>query len=151
MKKRRFLHVWLLQRMTLYQKYYQSFIRNQEWVKIELQKKVHRRGCVRDITFLTARPPCFLCHFFLLNGPKKDTYCYVWYSAWYRKYEILLQFNTSSLASLGTWYYLRLFSSFNCSAYDLTLIIKSHILNYYLLLLKFLKNKNLQTRCWWLW
>ena len=27
--------------------------------KIELQKKVHRRICVRDITFLTARSPFY--------------------------------------------------------------------------------------------
>ena len=33
---------------------YQNFMRNQEG-KIELQKKVHRRICVKDITFLTAR------------------------------------------------------------------------------------------------
>ena len=31
-------------------------MRNQEG-KIELQKKVHARICVRDITFLAARPP----------------------------------------------------------------------------------------------
>ena len=58
------------------------------------------------------------------------------------KTEILLQFNTSWLASLRTWYYLRQCFSFNCSGYDLTLIIKSHILNCYSFLLKFLKNKN---------
>ena len=53
---------------------------------IELQKKVHRRICMRDITFLTARPPsyvifcCFLSILpspsqftYLLNGPYKDT------------------------------------------------------------------------------
>ena len=34
---------------------HQSFMRNQEG-KIELQKKVHKRICVRHITFLTARP-----------------------------------------------------------------------------------------------
>ena len=33
--------------------------------KNELQKKVHRRICMRDINFLAARPP-FLCHFLLL-------------------------------------------------------------------------------------
>ena len=60
-------------------------MRHQEG-KIELQKNVQRRICVRDITFLTARPPfyvvfcCFLCLLsppsqvtYLLNGPYKDT------------------------------------------------------------------------------
>ena len=46
--------------------YYQSFMRNQEGIKIDLQKKVHRRICVTDITILTVLPPfqaifyCFL-------------------------------------------------------------------------------------------
>ena len=31
-------------------------MRNQEGIKIELEKKVQRRTCVRDITFLTGRP-----------------------------------------------------------------------------------------------
>ena len=60
-------------------------MRNQEEIKIELQKKLHRRICVTSITFLIARPPfyeifCyFLCLFrpfsqvtYLLNGPYKD-------------------------------------------------------------------------------
>ena len=60
-------------------------IRNQEGIKIELQKKVHRRICVRDI-FLAARHPFYVtfCCFlrllplpfqvtYLLNGPYKDT------------------------------------------------------------------------------
>ena len=66
-------------------------------IKIELQKKVHRKICVRDITFLTARLPfyvifcCFFCLLpppsqvtYLLNGPihncntfKSDTYIHV--------------------------------------------------------------------------
>ena len=54
--------------------------------KDELQKKVHRGICVRDITFFTARPPFsvtfydFLCLLpplfqvtYLLNGPYKDS------------------------------------------------------------------------------
>ena len=44
-----------------------------------------------------------------------------------RKYENLVQFNASRLASLRTRYYLRLYFSFNCSGYDLTLIEKRHI------------------------
>ena len=60
-------------------------MRNQEEIKTELQKKVHRRLHVRDITFLTARPPfnatfcCFLRQLppppqltYLLNGSYKD-------------------------------------------------------------------------------
>ena len=35
-------------------------MRNQEETEIELQKKVHRRICVRDITFPTARSPLIL-------------------------------------------------------------------------------------------
>ena len=101
-------------------KYYQDFSRNQEEIKIELQKKVHRRICVRDITFSTAHPPfyvMFYCFFiyspsqvtYLLNGPNKDTYCYGWYYVWHRKSKNHLHFNTSWLASLRTWYYFRLF------------------------------------------
>ena len=60
-------------------------MRNQEG-KIELHEKVHRRICVKDITFLTARSPFYV--FLLLslsipspsqvtplrNDPYKDTY-----------------------------------------------------------------------------
>ena len=42
--------------------YYQSFMRNQK-EKIELQKKVHRRICVRNITFLAARPSLYVIFF----------------------------------------------------------------------------------------
>ena len=42
--------------------YYQSFMRNQK-EKIELQKKVHRRICVRNITFLAARPSLYIIFF----------------------------------------------------------------------------------------
>ena len=80
-------------------------MRNEEGIKIELQKKVHRRICVRDITFLTARLPFYIIscclirllpsqETYLLNGPNKDTYCYGWYSVWCQKYENILQFNT---------------------------------------------------------
>ena len=58
-----------------------------------------------------------------VNGPKCDN---------------LLQFNTSCLGSLGTWYYFRLCFSFSYSGYDLTLIKKSHTLNFYSFLQKFL-------------
>ena len=52
-----------------------------------------------------------------------------------RKYDNLLQFNTSWLASLGMWYYFSLLFRFGCSGYDLTL---SHTLNWYPFLQKFL-------------
>ena len=39
---------------------------NQEGIKIELQKNVHRRICVRDITFLTA--PLFLIGIHYMQG-----------------------------------------------------------------------------------
>ena len=47
-------------------------MRNQEEIKIELQKKVHRRICVRNITFLIAHPPfyvIFCCFLRLLPPP----------------------------------------------------------------------------------
>ena len=46
-----------------------------------------------------------------------------------RKYKNLLQFNTSWLASLRTWYCFRVCFSFSCSSYDLTLIRKRHTLS----------------------
>ena len=42
------------------------------------------------------------------------------------------------MAFLTKWYYFRHFFGFSCSGYDLTLIIKSHTLNCYWFLLKFL-------------
>ena len=46
-----------------------------------------------------------------------------------QKFENILQFNTSWLASLRTWYYFGFCFSFNCSAYDLILTKKSHTSN----------------------
>ena len=54
--------------------YYQGFMRNQEGMKIELLKKVHRRICERAITFLTTRPPfyaTFCCFLYLLPSPSQ--------------------------------------------------------------------------------
>ena len=59
-------------------------MKNQEGIKIELQKEVHKRISVRDITFLNARPSfyvifiAFFVYFhsqvtYLLNGPYQDT------------------------------------------------------------------------------
>ena len=46
-------------------------MRNQEGVKIQLQEKVHKRICVRDITVLTARLSFFLSFvvFFIYSLP----------------------------------------------------------------------------------
>ena len=55
-----------------------------------------------------------------------------------QKYENLLQFNTSWLSSLRTWYFFKLCFRFSCSGYDLTLIKKSHAVSYYSLLRNFL-------------
>ena len=55
-----------------------------------------------------------------------------------RKYDNLLQFNTSWLAPLGTWYYFRFCFSCSSSDYDLTLIKKIHAFHYYSFLQKFL-------------
>ena len=133
--------------------YYQSFMRNQEG-KNESQKKVHKRICEKDITFLTAHPVlyifcCFLCLFsppfqvrYLWNDPYIVLLWLVFcemtslVSGW--KYENLLQFNNSWLASLRMWYYFRLCFNFSCSGYDLTLTKKSHALNCYSFLRKFL-------------
>ena len=45
-----------------------SFMKNQE-KKIGLHKRVHRRICVRDITFLAAHPPSYVmfCRFFVYS------------------------------------------------------------------------------------
>ena len=42
----------------------------QEGIKIQLQRKVDRRICERDITFLTVQPPFYVifCCFFLSNS-----------------------------------------------------------------------------------
>ena len=46
---------------------HQSFKINQK-EKVELQMEVHRKTCVRDITFMVAHPPSYVnfCHFFRL-------------------------------------------------------------------------------------
>ena len=61
-------------------------MKNQSGIETELQKKVHRRIRVKDMTFWTARPAFYVtfCCFlglltpssqvtYLLNGPYKDT------------------------------------------------------------------------------
>ena len=62
-----------------------------------------------------------------------------------QKYENLLQFDTSWLASLKTWHYFRLCFTFSWSGYDLTLIKTSDPLNCYLFLQKFLLEKNVKS------
>ena len=133
-------------------------MRNQEEIKIELQKKVHKRICVRDITFLTARPPFYVifCCFLRLLPPLPQltqvaewplyrcmilvwvVFCVMisWVNG--QKSEKCFQFNNRWLGSLRTWYYFRFCFSFSCSGYDLTLIKKSHTSNCYSFLQKFL-------------
>ena len=56
-------------------------MRNQEELKIELQRKVHKIICVRDITFLTARPlfyVIFCCFPCLLPPPPQLTQVGEW-------------------------------------------------------------------------
>ena len=99
--------------------YHQSLMRNQEGIMIELQKKYI------DF-FLTACHPfhiIFGCFLFVLLLPfpsdvlaewllyeciDKVVFCVIvsWVNC--RKYENLLQFNTSWFAFLRTWYYFRL-------------------------------------------
>ena len=52
-------------------KHYQNFMKNQE-KKIELQKKAHRRICVRDITFLAARLPSYVIFLSIPNLRTKN-------------------------------------------------------------------------------
>ena len=135
-------------------------MRNQKGIKIELQKKVHRRIGVNmwgtslfwlhDLLSVS-----FVIAFFVYSVPlpKWSTgwmtpikiysiawvvFCVIisWLSG--QKYENLLQFNASLLAFLRTWYYFRPFFSFICFGNDFKLILKSHTLNYYWFLKKFL-------------
>ena len=101
------------------------FMRNQEEIKIELQKKVNTRICVKDNTFLTA--PLLSMSFFLaffvysLPLPKRRTCWMVTIKIRHiamgdilrddimserSKTWKFLQFSTSWLVSLRTWYYL---------------------------------------------
>ena len=121
-------------------------MRNQKR-KIELQKIVHRKICARGITFLTARctvspstPSPFLSDV-LAEWPLLRYRILLWVVFCVaisrvngRKYENLLQFNTSWLASLKKRCF-RLCFSFYCSGYELILIKKSR--NCYSFLQKF--------------
>ena len=69
-------------------------------------------------------------------------YCDGWYSAWWyhewRVENITISYNLILAGSLETWYYFRLYFSCSCSGYELTLIKRSHTLNCYSFLQKFL-------------
>ena len=99
--------------------YYQSFMRNQEGIKAELQKIVHRRIYVRDITFLTAYTPLYVIFYYflcllpppfqvtyLLNGPYIKGYIILLWLifcvmiSWVSNIWKFLQLNTSWLLSL---------------------------------------------------
>ena len=149
-------------------------MRNQEAIKFQLQKKVHKRICVKDIPFLNTCPPfyyvicCFLClllppfqRTYLLNSPYKET-SYGWYSLWWYHEWTVENMKISCNLKLAELVYISknvaLFPDFvlvsvvlaSCS--NLTLIKKSLTLNCYLLLQKLLwKTKNLKPPCWQLW
>ena len=149
-------------------------MRNQEAMKIQLQKKVHKRICVKDIPFLATRPPfhyvicCFLCLLLspfqrtcLLNSAYKDT-SYGWYSlSRYHEWtvenmKISCNLKLAELVDISKNVVLFpdfvLVSVVLASCSNLTLIKKSLTLNCYLLLQKLLwKTKNLKPPCWQLW
>ena len=139
-----FLDVFLLPAVILSELHVKP--RRKDWVS----EKIYGKTGVRGINFLTAFTPfyvilcCFLC---LLPSPSQVTYLlngpYGWCSvmiSWVngRKYENLLQFYFSWLPALRTWYFFRLCFSFSCFVFHLTLIKKSHTLNCYSFLHKFL-------------
>ena len=108
--------------------------------RLSCRKNTQKNLCERHHFFDCI--PSFLCYFLLLSWstpfPSLVTYLlnvsYGWYSVWWswlnsQKRENLLQFNTSWLASLRTWYYFRLCFIFSFSGYDLTLIKRSHTSN----------------------
>ena len=131
-------------------------MRNQEGIKIELQKKVHRKICVRDITVLTARPPFYVTFiaFFVYSLLLSK-----WLTSWIVPINIhniliesilyddimsewsnILQFNTSWLASLRTRYILdfvlaSVFLAMNLHLLKRTMTLpltkKSHIFIFY--------------------
>ena len=84
---------------------------------------------------LPKRRNCWMAPIYKLLGV---VFCVMisWVNNW--KYENILQFNTSWLVFLRTWYYFRLYFSFSYAGYDLTLIKESHTLNCYSFLQKFL-------------
>ena len=145
-------------------------MRNQEEIKIELQKKIrYIDEFVWGTSFFRLHSPLsvsFVVTFFIFC-----LFLLEWRISWMghikmcniamggilcddimrerSKYENLLKLDTSWLASLITWYYFRLSFSFICSDYDLILIQKSHPLKLLSVFTKSLtKNKNLQTGCW---
>ena len=145
-------------------------MRNQEEIKIELQKKIrYIDEFVWGTSFFRLHSPLsvsFVVTFFIFCLSLLE-----WRISWMghikmcniamggilcddimrerSKYENLLKLDTSWLASLITWYYFRLSFSFICSDYDLILIQKSHPLKLLSVFTKSLtKNKNLQTGCW---
>ena len=145
-------------------------MRNQEEIKIELQKKIwYIDEFVWGTSFFRLHSPLsvsFVVTFFIFCLSLLE-----WRISWMghikmcniamggilcddimrerSKYENLLKLDTRWLASLITWYYFRLSFSFICSDYDLILIQKSHPLKLLSVFTKSLtKNKNLQTGCW---
>ena len=138
-------------------------MRNQEEIKIELQKKIrYIDEFVWGTSFFRLHSPLsvsFVVTFFIFCLSLLE-----WRISWMghikmcniamggilcddimrerSKYENLLKLDTRWLASLITWYYFRLCFSFICPDYDLILIQESHPLNCY----RFLQNFLLKTK-----
>ena len=86
--------------------------------KTELQEKVYRRICVRNITFLIVRPPFYdiSCYFlcllphpsqvtYFLNCPYKDAQnCHGWYSVWWYHERTVENMKISYNLILARWH-----------------------------------------------
>ena len=131
-------------------------MRKQKGIKIELQKKIHRRICVRVITFLTTHPLSYVtfCWFLrLLSSLPKRRTCWMapikihntamggnsvwWYREWTVENTKISRISCSLILAKNVIYF-RLCFSFSCSRFDLILIKNSHTLNSYSFLQKFL-------------
>ena len=142
----RFWIIYVLVQISFFGNSERKKEKDQEEIKIELQKKLHRRIHVRDIT--SWFKPSFPYHFLLLSSstPSSSQVTYLLNGPYIKRYSVLLwvlfcvmvswvkgqkhenvfQFNTSWLASLKMQYYFRLSFSFSCSGYDVTFIKSSH-------------------------
>ena len=133
--------------------YYHSFMRDQEGIKIELQKKGHRKICVRDIKLLAASPHSmsFLLPYSSTTLPKWRTY-WITPTKIYTAMGCILSNvenmkNSCNLIISGWHLWERNiildFFGFRYSSCDL-IIIKSHTLNCCSFLLRHL----LKTKCY---
>ena len=112
--------------------YYQSFMWNQEGM-IELQKKVHRRICMRNIFFLATRPSTYvifsrfvrlLSPFFLFQFYVETSFQHLWWNE-YQKIVFSLLFSvyffkiiSRSVESYGVVFYDTIFFSKRSAFYS---------------------------------